>query len=269
MGFENSEVRYLSADQLFVDPNIQRRLKAARTNKLRGKFNPAMMGTLTGSWRHDAGKAALVDGMHRYIAALDAGYEGLFLVNVHRGLTTAEEVDLFLALNDTEKVGALDMYRVRVNGGNDPVATALEKIITDNGWVVSGSKKGGKNDFAAVRALERIYLIDVETAHRVITVPTFAWGYQNHAMDNRLISGLGRVLLHYKEVWDQPARLEDLKDKLNCFPGGPGGLIGQGQQLARLNGTSVDLGVADVIRGEYNKMKRSDGPNFLPPLTKR
>lgn len=264
MGFDNHEIQFLTADDLFVDPEIQRRLVAPWASKLIGRFNPSMMGVLTGSKRTN-GKVALVDGQHRFNAALSSDFAGKFEVNVYYGLNKAEEVQLFLALNDSRQVGALDEFRIRLAGGDDMVANALNKILTDNGWEVNGTKRGNST-FAAVTTLERLYLRDPDTAHRVIYVPTSAWGHEGVATDNRIIDGLGRVLLHYKQVWDNPNRLDDLIEKLSRYVGGPANLIAAGQQLARLQGWRVGHGVGAVIVGEYNKNKRLDGPNILPEL---
>jgi len=238
---------------LSVDPNVQRAMKKARVDKIAADFHPEALGVITTSYR-EPGLIHIVDGQHRYRAAEAAGYQGSIKTNEYRGLTLAQEAELFRLLNTTEKVGPIDQFLVACIEGRKS-ALDLARVLKDNGWSVSTA--AGKGKISAIRSLERVYGLGEEigpwAAAATIAVVTSAWGHIPSAVNGSLIEGIGRMLAKYGDQVD----LSDLGKRLSGSAGGPDALLGyaRGQKLG--GGGNLTTQVAKAVVTIYNERRRS------------
>lgn len=234
---------------LWIDPNVQRRLKPARIAKMAEKFNPDALGTLTTSFRSPR-RIHTIDGQHRYRLCELVSYTGTFMTMEYHGLTIPEEAALFRLLNATEKVSRIDTFLIACVE-QDPNAVRLAGFLADHGWSVGSSAAEGR--LSAIGSLERVFNLDPEAADAALAVLTKAYGHRPSAVQGPFIEGLGRMLARYGRDVD----LDDLAKRLAGVPGGPDGLVGnaRGQQLTRTGNLSTQ--VARVVTNLYNQRRRT------------
>lgn len=236
-------------DKLFVDPNVQRRLKSGRVTKMVGKFDPKAIGVLTTSLRHD-GQIAVVDGQHRWRTIEAVGYTGVILTNEYRGLSIQEEAALFRLLNSAEKPSAVDRFMVACVE-QDPDAVRLASFMANHGWSI-GPYVSDKR-LSAITSLERVYAFGPVHADATLAVVTAAFGHQAATVQGALLEGVGRFLHHY----DGQVDLTALAERLSDYPGGPNGVVGNARgRLAARTGT-LSREVARLVLDIYNQRRRS------------
>src|SRR6188474_1918763 len=119
---------WISVGDLEVDPGIQRaHLDLRKIERMVANFNPAALGVITVSQRNRLTKIVL-DGMHRrQTVSLVTDNTGKLLCHVFKGLTRAEEAQMFLDLNNGNPVSLLDKFAVRLVA-EDPVALEIDKM---------------------------------------------------------------------------------------------------------------------------------------------
>lgn len=234
---------------LTVDPKVQRGLKRARVTKMAADFRPEALGVLTTSARSD-GMIHIIDGQHRYEAAVVAEYTGNIPTKEYIGLTPAQEAALFRLLNATEKVGPIDQFLVACVEGN-PKALCIAAYLKDNGWSVAPTAR--KAHISAIRSLERVYDINPEAAGRTIAVLTAAYGHEPDAVQGSMLEGLGRMLAKYGNDVD----LTDLAKRLAGSPGGVNALLGHARGLKISRTGNLSAQVAHCIVDIYNKSRRT------------
>lgn len=239
---------------LKVDPNVQRSVKPSRVKELAEFFDPAALGVLTTSLRTPE-DIHLVDGQHRWLAAIKVGYEGVIQTMEYHGLTIPEEAALFRKLNNTQKVSAIDRFLVSCVE-QKPASVTLAKYMDDHGWTLSPSASEGK--ISAIGSLERIYARSPEAADATLAVLTTAWGHKPAAVHGALVEGLGVMLAHYGRA----VNLDELARRLAAYQGGPDALLGyaRGQKAARTG--TLFFHVAGIITDVYNERRRS---SKIPP----
>lgn len=249
----DSEIRQIAAGRLRVDPTIQRGLNRNRVNREVERFNPDGLGVLTVS---DRGKndLVIVDGQHRTQFAISSEGESYLLTcEVFTGLTLRQEAALFLIRNNMVVPKAMEQFHVRVTE-NDPVAVYLKTIVERHGWKLG---PGAMNThFNAVKALERVYLLDRESdptaAERAVATLAGAWGHADGAMDGRLVEGLGRLYARHKEAIDTGY----LAEKLAKGDRDPISFVGAARTLRNLRKGSVVDAVAELMTREYNQYRK-------------
>jgi hypothetical protein len=247
-------LKNMQVTEFVVDPSVQRQLNEPRVNKLAKDFNPKMLGLITASKRLD-GRSYILDGQHRIMAARKAGYSGYVATRLYENLTVAEEAQLFLDLNDTRKVNALDKFLVRATMG-DPSAVALKDALERVGLRVSGTHAGGK--FAAIVSLERVYAgfmsyasePRIDLVEAVLQILTRAYGAQERkAFQANTVMGVGLIL----HIFGKRVDADDLVDALRSIPADA--LAIKGRSTKDLEGGTGAQGVAKVLLSYYNKGK--------------
>lgn len=253
------KIRKVKANDLSTDIRVQRDLDPRRVRAIVADFDINAIGTLCVSERAD-GEMIVIDGGHR-TAALIQTDNGDTLVNaeVYSGLTLADEAFLFRVRNNTQKVGFLDRFRVRLIEG-EKVAVAVAELADKHGWVVAGAHEGSdKPVISSVQKLEQIYKQDDAVADATLNVVTRAWHYNKDSVDYRVLDGMAKFLNRWWDEVDQ----DDLVNKLSVVPGGPNSLIGKSQGYRDMIGCSSGTAMAELITEAYNKGKRHNG-NRLP-----
>lgn len=202
------------------------------------------------------GKRYAVDGQHRTLAGVKAGY-GFTKAKCHvyRNLTLAEEARLFLVLNNNRAVGPYDKFIVGLTA-EDPDALAVNATLKKHG--LQPSRSGGDGYLKCVDRAMKLH--DNGLLDETLEIVTAAWGTRAGAVENQVLEGVSRVLDRYNGELDRAA----LVKKLSTHKGGPTALLGQARGLVALkSGMRVAGGVAEVIRDSYNKGRRAGA---LPPL---
>jgi hypothetical protein len=246
----------MQVTEFAVDPSVQRQLNEPRVNKLAKEFNPKMLGLITASKRLD-GRNYILDGQHRIMAARKAGWTGYVATRLYENLSVAEEAQLFLDLNDTRKVGALDKFLVRATMG-DPSAVALKEALDRVGLRVSGTHAGGQ--FAAIVSLERVYAgfmsyasePRIDLVEAVLQILTRAYTAQERkAFQANTVMGVGLIL----HIFGKRVDADDLVAALRSIPADA--LAIKGRSTKDLEGGTGAQGVAKVLLSIYNKGKSS------------
>lgn len=246
-------IEELQVGDLEIDLQVQRsHLNLRKVERIKKDFNPNAVGVIDVSRRKD-GQVVVLDGMHRVqaIKELTDG-AGTILCKVHEGLTLQEEAAMFLDLNMGDRPTSIDKYRVSVVKG-DPVATAIEELVTAYHWEVNA--QAGKGHINAVQALERLYRLsekmeaEPNLLQSFLLVVTRAWGDDRYATQAPLVEGLGRFLAEHTSQID----MDRLVDKLKNYRGGPQTLIAEATQVANLRKMRTSMAVADLITQQYNR----------------
>lgn len=252
-------VKKVKASDLTTDIRVQRDLDPRRVRAIVAEFNINSIGVLCVSKRDDD-TMVVIDGGHRR-AALIESENGDTLVNaeIYTGLTLADEAALFRYRNNTQKVGFLDRFRVRLIE-QEKYAVAVEALARKHGWAVQGSADGSDMPVLySVKKLEQIYRTNETIADAALRVATDAWHYNQSSVDYRILDGLSKFLSRH---WDDVSQ-DDLVNKLSVVTGGPDALISRAQGVRDMFNCTGGMAMAVLITDAYNKGKRHDG-NRLP-----
>jgi hypothetical protein len=150
-----SKLVELHAKEFSVDLKVQRILNEARAEKMADNFQPHALGMVTASKRED-GHTYLLDGAHRISAARRASYDGLIATRLFENLTVEEEAELFLSLNSSRAVQAIDRFKVRITQG-EPVAVGINNVLKNYGLHVEWANNESLGVISAIVALENLY----------------------------------------------------------------------------------------------------------------
>ena len=256
-----ASLKDMKVTEFSVDPSVQRQLNEPRVAALAKKFNPKMLGLVTASKRPD-GRSYILDGQHRIAAARAKQYTGYVATRLYENLTIAEEAQLFLDLNDTRKVNALDKFNVRATMG-DPSAVALKGALERVGLRASGQHTGGM--FAAIVSLERVYSgfmskggePRLDLVEAVLQILTRAYGPKERvAFQANTVQGIGLII----HIFGKRASADELINALKSIPADA--LAIKGRSTKDLEGGTGAQGVAKVILSIYNKGKSSNRLEF-------
>jgi hypothetical protein len=224
-----SFVTSLPLSALTVDPQLQRAyVKDARVQTMANEFNPDGLGVLEVSQRL-SGTNHVLDGYHRMLMLRELrkrgeiGSDYMVWCKVFVGLTPAEEAALFVLLNNKEKVGPLDLFRIKL-AAKDAIVLAMMDIITANNWLLKGSLppedftgKVSEHSFSAVGALEVAYSRNPIAAEKSVKTLTMAWKHSPASVHGELVRGLG---MFYNYYGDQADLLHAVKT-LGRYPDAP------------------------------------------------
>lgn len=252
---KKATIEWIPFNAMVRDPRIQRNPINTRVKRLASEFDPDGTGIVTLSLRDD-NKYYVLDGQHRQLAALAAGYGTTKAkCQVYRNLTLAEEAHLFLVLNDARAVTGFDKFNVGLIA-EDPRALAIDQTVRKHGWRISRQTRDGEiRCIGVVEELHKSGLLD-----DALATVTAAWGTRVSGVDAAILAGVAAVLGRYNGEVDHAS----LVHKLSKYRGGPTALLGNARGLRDLkSGMTVSRAVAEVIVDSYNKSRRSGA---LPPL---
>lgn len=150
-----SKLVELHAKEFSIDLKVQRILNEARAEAMADNFQPHALGIITASKRED-GHIYCLDGGHRISAARKASYDGLIATRLFENLTIKEEAQLFLTLNNSRAVQAIDRFKVRITQ-NEPVAVAINNVLKTYDLHVEWANNESLGVISAIVALEKIY----------------------------------------------------------------------------------------------------------------
>jgi hypothetical protein len=235
-------------------PRYQRNLDVRRVEKIASEFNAAALGAITIVKRPD-GTLWIIDGNHRRNAAIRVGHMEMFAIQ-YEGLTLAEEAALFLELNSTKQVQAVDRFHASVLAG-DKQSVQIAEVLAGHGWTVSMDNRPGK--IASVSALGNIYQglgiagrkPGVDLVDEAMAIVTGAWGSNRDGGQGQIIRGIAKVLARYEGQIERGSLIERLS-KIT-----PATLIAESKATASAIGCISDVGVARRVVQHYNARKRT------------
>lgn len=238
-----------------VDRSYQRELSSGKVKKIEDAFDEKGLGALHLSLREE--KYPIIDGQHRWAAAMNKGLGDMKVhCIVYRGLTRAEEAELFLILNDSKTMSAIDRYKAAVVA-EDETALAIEKVLAHYGLRIAGS--GAEGTVRCISKVEQVYKAGPAALERLFLILTEAWGTRPSAFEQVVVDGVGKVVTRYNGELDEAS----LVKKLATYRGGPAALAGDARGYADFRPIGVGRACAELIVDTYNKGKRSGA---LPPL---
>lgn len=260
-GFESTnpdhwvEVRRLNIDDLYVDPLIQRGEEPGEIANIVANYNPAAVGTLTGSVR-TSGIRSLLDGQQRRAALAilrERGEsDGTVDVRLHHGLSIEEEAQLFLQLNYRRSVGAMQRFKARLTAGEEK-AHRIKEILDDLEIPFGRPPKG----FMAIGRADDIF--DQENGPQrlrwalTIIRDVFDDDGRGGCYDGRVMVAFALLHKHF-----MPHRLDEdlLRRKLMSTTSLVNKLIGMGKTRQEINGGDISHNIAMAIVKIYNDRKR-------------
>jgi hypothetical protein len=248
-----ANLEHIPVGKLMVDLSVQRNLDSKKVERIAGEFDPDALGALTVSRRK--GGLYVIDGQHRAAGARQAkGDDFPVPCQVFRGLSVEAEARMFRMLNNTTKVEALTLFRVRLVEG-ETSAVEVNRILEAAGWKLAD--KNLNRGLRCVAAMERIYRRDADALARALEVIVRAWGTDDPAGDARIVEGLGLLLARYGDAVD----IGELASKLSAS-GTPSALLGRARTLRELTRSTVVGALAEVVVEVYNAKRRT---RALPP----
>lgn len=259
-------IKEIPADQLTVDPRVQREPNPARVRRMADTWDDSMVGVLTVSHRTTAGFSGpkppesfvVLDGQtrleaFRLVCNDDRETSAPLLAQVYEGLTLQEEAEIFLHHNDRRAVAPLDRFRLAVTA-KEEWALDIADMTARKGWFAKGMSTGpNARRFAAIGSLEKLYLLDGGVAlKQVLDVIDAAWQNPNGAVCTETINGLGLLFYRYGDAVDTRSLVNKLaKLGFNRY------LSGVADRRRAMPGTSVSKAAADWVLDLYNSSRRT------------
>lgn len=189
--FEMARVGDLKVDHRYHDPA---RYKEKRAQVMATSFNVDKVGTVTISERSD-GSRWIIDGQHRCSAARIAGVP-LLPARVFRGLSLAEEAEIFYGLSEFVRLRPEAQWRARIEMG-DTVAIGVVGTLAHHGCrlVIGGSTRKDPTTTRSFSAVETLHRADM--LHTVLRIVRSAWPEDQHSLDAYPLWGVGSFLRVY------------------------------------------------------------------------
>lgn len=255
----------LTKEEFSVDPRVQRHINEPRVQMMAADFRPDSMGLVTASLRAD-GKTYILDGSHRVAAARRANYTGLIATRLFTDLTLTEEAGLFLSLNNTKQVQAIDKFKVRVTLG-DRIAVNINTVLKAYGLHVDWSASTVPSAVSAIVTLEKIYRgagvrPDGEYSDLVDKVISTAVGAYQSDTDKGvkyprpILEGLGIFWAHFGSRIDKQRLIETL----GAVP--PAQLVSRARVRREATGGSLGENCAELIHITYNHRRKDKLPEW-------
>lgn len=262
------KIKEIPANRLTVDPRVQREANPTRVRRMADNWDDNMVGVLVVSHRQNLDLAPLhapmpeqfvvLDGQtrleaFRLVCASNLVTSAPLLSQVYEGLTLTEEAQIFLQHNDRRAVTPLDRFRIAVTA-REEWALDINDMAARKGWFAKGMSTGpNAHRFAAVGALEKLYLLDGGVSlQRVFDVIDAAWQNPAGSLCPETVGGLGMLFHRYGDKIDTRSLVLKLaKTGFNRFMSGVA-------DRRRVNpGTSVGKAASDWVLDLYNTGRRT------------
>ena len=181
--------------KLFIDHSYQRPLTPKKIKEITDNFEPSAITALIVSRRTD-GNYAIIDGQHRYKAAVKMGVTD-FKCEVHHDLTISDEANLFYRIN--VKRGAVPMgmqFKALIEANNED-AIKLKFIVESHGFellYLSGQKSAVDNKLTCASELQKIYNVSPDHLDLVLSILRAAWNGKKNSLKYQLIGGISKFL---------------------------------------------------------------------------
>jgi hypothetical protein len=273
------EIAYLAPNQLITDPRYQRETSYSRVEQYADAWDYDLAQALTVNVRED-GSAVIVDGQHRWRAAIQSHQEAL-LCYVYYGLTPTQEADLFHKLSTRRAaLTARDRFRARLFAG-DPLTHAIVEICAAHGYQIDLRVKTSKDPdtLGCVTALENIYRSGLvppterivgtlipsaegeQALHRLLRIVRATWPDDRDAKNINLLWGVHLFMQYYQRYVSE----EEVIAKWRATNANT--IVTRAWSLSESSGGSRLLWSARVLLDLWNKSKRTNRlPDLMPRL---
>ena len=172
--YDGVRLALVDINLLRIDENYQREIDEAHVNEIANDFNKTYAGCLICSYRN--GYFYIIDGQHRYTAALLKGVKTLLCI-IYTGLTSKQEAKMFRDLNIKHKrPDAYRLFKANIWNGDKSdhdvfVDMEIKRICDKHNIVVK--KVGRYQNEKTLRCLTRARLIVGSTSYN--GVECFEW----------------------------------------------------------------------------------------------
>lgn len=241
----SARLRWVPLDKIRVNPMAQRDLRQARVDHLAANMDLDQIGNPAVSWRD--GHYWVIDGQHRIEALRAFGFsDEQIQCWTYEDLTSEEEAEIFLKLNDALPVSVFDKHQRGVHAGR-PVETDIDRIVRSVGLVVSRDKIPGA--IGAVGTLRRVYSRGPAVLARSLTIIRDAYG--DAGLEAPVIDGIGHLCARYNGELDQTVAVE----RLSKAHAGVNGLLNKAEVLHKSTGNARGVCVAAAAVDTINAGK--------------
>lgn len=249
--FQRYTVEWLYIRDLSPHPQVQRSLDKAWMGSIRDGFDPDKFRELY-VVKAPGGKWWIFDGQHRHGAALEAlGHDQKAPCRVWDAIPLERQAELFLDINKSKAVSALDKWRVRLLA-KEEVPLKIEALLHRHKLHVSATRAEGV--VQAVAALESIWTRQGGEAvlGSVLSILAAAWGRAPEAYDGLILRGLAGVVHRFGDVIVE----KELAAKL-ARKGTPGGMVGKAKNTAQVMAKGAIRTMTELIVNIYNEKRRT------------
>lgn len=250
-------VQAVSVADMFADPTYQRDCDTRRAKSMAAQWDPRLVGVLDVSDRGEhttTPRFAIVNGQHRWAAAVMVDASMHLVANVHTGLTVVEEAKLFDDIDrKTRALTTWDRWKARRAGG-DPEVALIEQTAGQFGLQVS--ERSAPGHLRCPSALEQVLRRgDVELLADTLSLIVDTWGPQIDALEATVVHGVAVLLDKFNvSTGFNTGRLADVMEEVT-----PRQCKSQAQSLREFESGSLAALFALVLVRLYNK---SRGPKL-------
>lgn len=250
----------VAVDALFVDETYQRPADLARARQLAARWDRRLAGVIEVSDRGEEAypRFAIIDGQHRWQAALLKDSAPLLVASIHEGLSVADEARLFDRLNrERRRPSTWDHWRARRASG-DATVLSIEAAVTGLGLRIDPAPRAG--NVRCTATLEKLAgLGGTKLVGETLKLITDVWDREVDSFDAPIVHAIGLIQHHLGDRIDQHRLVDTL------FGVTPRALKSQVAALEEAMGVTGTAGVrtATAIMVRYNKNRRVPGKAIL------
>lgn len=195
---------------MFADGLYSRGIGEALVQQMAADFDRSAVGVLYVSLRPD-GRYAVLDGNHRWAAAMAAGITRL-PCRVYLDLTPDQEAALFAKFNrDRRAMRPGEIFKARL-AARESRAMEIQRIV--HGFQLDLALTGGAEAgrIQAVATLDKIYSVHGAIGLReVLALAHEAWGREARAYTQQVLSGLAAFWVRYRHQYTRSRFIDRLK----------------------------------------------------------
>ncbi len=248
-------IQEIPIGDLHVDPSYQRILNEKVVEGIYKYWDDALFQVLDVSAREDEDKIVtywVIDGQHRYAAALQRGVKTL-PARVHLHLTPADEALLFVDLQRSRHpLSALDLFWA-LKESKFEAAERIYSIATEHNLIIA-RKIGAPADrtLIATESLMSLYRMGEDVLEDTLTIVDKAWNGEAQAVQRKILTGLGYFIKTFRKE-----KSYDVNTLIEAFKGEDlAGLVNLATARSKTLRLPTRTAIARVLLEVFNKSKK-------------
>ncbi len=250
-----AHLEWVDLNKMRVNPTAQREFSEPWGDAILKKFDIDKLQFPTVNLRD--GWYYVIDGQHSVYAYkmwLGSWEDQKIQCMVHKGLTEAEEAEMFLSLNNKRAVSVFDKFRVGVHAGRIEECD-IDRIVRANGCIVTRNR-ANPGAISCVSALRAVYR-DCGPEILGATVRIIRDAYGDAGYEAPIVRGIGAILNRFPMIDRVRLQLS-----LHDAHAGSKGLLNSAAQIRKqVGGTQVDSVAAAAVK-IYNRSRGSKLPTW-------